>query len=105
MQLAQEEAAIAALEPQLVVVNDDDQFRLFHRFPGGRSDALIISAACRDCFTLWASEAAARCRTSARALSTVSWRFVPRETSCSSCRHFRSKKPELLIRYPTFHPT
>ena len=54
VQLAQKEAAISALEPQLVVVNDDDEFRLFHRFPGGRSDALSIPAARSDCPTLWA---------------------------------------------------
>ncbi len=35
VQLAQKKAAISALEPQLVVVNDDDEFRLFHRFPAG----------------------------------------------------------------------
>ena len=54
VQLAQKEAAISALEPQLVVVNDDDEFRHFHRFPGGRSDAVSIPAARSDCPTSWA---------------------------------------------------
>ena len=71
VQLAQKEAAVSALEPQLVVVNDDNQFRLFHRFPGGRSDALSIPAARSDCFLLWTPEAAGLRRTGARALSTV----------------------------------
>jgi len=51
VQLTQKEAAISALEPKLVIVNDDDEFRLFHRFPGGRSDSPSIPAARDDCPT------------------------------------------------------
>ncbi len=105
VQLAQEKAAISALEPQLVVVNDDDQFRLFHRFPGGRSDALIIPAAPSDCFLLWTSEGAGLRRTRARALTTVGWPFVPRETNCSDRRPFLFEETFVSIRYPTFPPT
>ena len=37
MQLAEEKSAISALQPELVIVNDDDEFRYFHRFPAGDS--------------------------------------------------------------------
>jgi len=94
VQLAQKKAAISALEPQLVVVHDDDEFRLFHRFSRGRLVLASIPAARSDCSTPCALETVGRPQTSASALSTVIWRFVTSEAicpprGCERSKHFR----------------
>ena len=49
VKLAQEETAISALQPDLMIVNDDNEFRSLHRFPRGRSNPLIIAAVRSHC--------------------------------------------------------
>jgi hypothetical protein len=54
VQFTQEEAAVSALQPEFMVVNDDDELRHFINFHRGRWNTKSITAGRHGCTALWA---------------------------------------------------